>query len=179
MSGNSPLYMPGFFATAIAIWFWCAGKSVARMFAEGAIVIAVASVCATLLSPLGARLVLTDFQAQGFVVTDKASSGTWLAFAQGVYSLLTWSTLIIASRWAIKLRSPKPFLIPLLLNVVLALVRPWTVADFTSQWIREAAEGKPTAVVSFLLIPIIAGAIAWVELAPRKRLTLHKTGKMF
>jgi hypothetical protein len=104
---------------------------------------------------------------EGFSVSHASSSGTWIAWAQGVYSLLTWSTLIIAARWSIKLKSPKPLLIPLVLNLVLAFVRPWTVADFTSQWVRQALDGEPVAVISFLLVPIISGIMAWVELRPK------------
>jgi hypothetical protein len=83
--------------------------------------------------------------------------------------LLTWSTLFIALRWAIKLKSLKPLLIPLGLNLVLGFVRPWTVGDFTAQWVREALDGNPAAVFSFLLVPIIAGFLAWVELRQRAR----------
>jgi len=81
--------------------------------------------------------------------------------------LLTWSTVIIAARWSIKLKSLKPLLIPLGLNLVLALVRPWTVADFTSLWVREAFDGRPVAVISFLLIPMISAVLTWVELRPK------------
>jgi hypothetical protein len=170
MAGNSPLYMPGFFAAAIAFWFWGAKKNLGRILVEGTLLIAVSAWCATILTTFGVPVIMTDFRAQGFIVSNPASSGTWVAFAQGVYSLITWSTLIIASRWAIKIRSPKPLLVPLVLNLILAVVRPWTVADFTSQWMREVLEGKPIAVVSLLLVPITAGFIAWIELrAPRKR----------
>lgn len=170
MAGNSPLYMPGFFAVAIAAWFWCAGKSLTRLLAEGVALLAGAAVFAALLAPYAAPRILSDFVAQeGFSVTNAASSGTWIAWAQGVYSLLTWSTVIIASRWAIKLRSLKPLLIPLGLNVVLALVRPWTVADFTSQWVRQALDGEPIAVISFLLVPLLAIFLAWVALRPTQQ----------
>lgn len=165
MAGNSPLYMPGFFASAIAFWFWCAGRSLPRMLGEGAILISVASVCAALLAPFAAPQILADFVAQkGVSVSHASSSGTGVAFAQGVYSLLTWSTFIIAARWSIRLRSLKPLLIPLALNLVLALVRPWTVADFTSQWMRQTLDGETVAVFSFMLIPIISGVMAWAEL---------------
>ena len=168
MSGNSPLYMPGFFAVAIAVWFWCAGKSLRRTIAEGLVLLGAAAVCATLLAPYTAPLILSDFVEQdGLNVSRASSSGTWIAWAQGVYSLLTWSTLIIASRWSIKLRSFKPLLVPLVLNLILAFVRPWTVADFTSQWVTQALDGEPVAVISFLLIPIISGFMAWVELRPK------------
>ena len=172
MAGNSPIYMPGFFAAAIALWFWSAGKSLPRVLAEGAILISASSVCATLLAPYGAPRVLRDFAEQeGFTVSHVTSAGTWIAFAQGVYSLLTWSTLIIASRWCIKLRSPKPLLIPVVLNLVLAFVRPWTVADFTSRWMRQTLEGETVAVISFLLVPIISGFMAWIELRSRSKKT--------
>jgi hypothetical protein len=168
MAGNSPIYMPGFFAVAIAIWFWCAGKSLRRMIAEGLLLLGAAAVCATLLAPYTAPRILSDFVVQeGLNVSRAPAPGTWVAWAQGVYSLLTWSTLIIASRWSIKLKSFKPLLVPLVLNLILAFVRPWTVADFTSQWVTQALQGEPVAVISFLLIPVISGFMAWVELRPK------------
>ena len=172
MAGNSPLYMPGFFVVAIAMWFWCAGKDLSRLLVEGLLLLGAAAVCATFLAPYAAPWILSDFVAQeGVSVSHAAASGTWIAWAQGVYSLLTWSTVIIAARWSIRLRSPKPLLIPLALNLVLAFVRPWTVADFTSQWFRQTLDGEPTAVFSFLLVPIISGFLAWVELRPTRRKT--------
>ena len=185
MAGNSPIYMPGFFAVAIATWFWCAGKNLRRMVAEGLLLLGAAAVCATLLAPYTAPRILSDFAAQeGFGISRAPSSGTWIAWAQGVYSLLTWSTVIIASRWSIKLKSFKPLLVPLVLNLVLASVRPWTVADFTTQWVRQAGDGEPVAVISFLLIPIISGFMAWVELRPKlqkiaaRRRSLLKVNKV-
>lgn len=180
MAGNSPLYMPGFFAAAIAIWFWCGGRRLPRMLAEGAILITAASVFAALLAPFAAPRILNDFVAQeGITVSHATSSGTWVAYAQGVYSLLTWSTVIIASRVSIRLRSPGPLLIPLVLNLVLAFVRPWTVADFTSRWVRQALDGETTALISFLLVPIISGVMAWVELrSPRKKTRARRAGQL-
>jgi len=171
MAGNSPLYMPGFFAVTIAIWFWCAGRSLPRMLAEGAILIGAASVCAAALAPSAAPRILDDFFAQeGLTVSHATSSWTWVASAQGVYSLVTWSTFVIASRLSVRLRTPKPLLIPLVLNLVLAFVRPWTVADFTSRWVKQTLDGEPIAVISFLLVPLISGFMAWDELrSPRKK----------
>ena len=184
MAGNSPIYMPGFFAVAIATWFWSAGKSLRRTIAEGLVLLGAAALCATLLAPYTAPLILSDFvEQEGLNVSRASSAGTWIAWAQGVYSLLTWSTLIIATRWSIKLKSFKPLLVPLILNLILAFVRPWTVADFTSQWVTQALNGEPVAVISFLLIPIISGFMVWVELKPklqkiaarrRALLALHK-----
>lgn len=172
MSGNSPLYMPGFFAVASASWFWCNKKNLLRMLLEGFILLALASVCAAVLAPSAAARIVSDFSEHaGVSISQFSTAGTWIAWAQGVYSLLTWTTVIIASRWSIRLRSPKPLLIPLVLNLVLALVRPWTVADFTSQWLRETLAGEPTAVISFLLVPVLSAFLAWVELQHPKEKT--------
>ena len=168
MSGNSPLYMPGFFAVAIASWFWCDKKSLLRILSEGLTLLVVAAVCAAVLAPYAATRIVSSFSEQAAVsVSQFCTAGTWIAWAQGFYSLLTWTTVIVASRWSIKLRSPKPLLIPVVLNFVLAFVRPWTVADFTSQWLKETLAGEPTAVISFLLVPILSAFLAWVELRPK------------
>jgi hypothetical protein len=172
MARNSPLYMPGFFAVAIANWFWCAGKSLSRILAEGLLLLAAATVCAALLAPYAAPQLLASFVAQEkFSVSHASPSGTWITSAQGVYSVLTWSTVVIASRWSIRLRSLKPLLIPLGLNLVLAFVRPWTVADFTTRWLSQAVDGEPAALFSFLLVPMVSGFLAWVELRPTRRKT--------
>jgi hypothetical protein len=178
MAGNSPIYMPGFFAAAVAFWFWCAGKTLMRTLAEGFILIGLASLFANFLAGLGVPSVMKGFRAQGFLVSEPASSGTWRTFAQGVYSLITWSVLIAAIRWSIQLKSPTPLLVPILLNLILAFVRSWTVAEFTSQWMRETVEGKSTAVISFLMIPMIASLISWIELrAYRRRKALRRLSR--
>ena len=170
MAGNSPLYMPGFFAVAVAVWLWCGGRSLPRILAEGALLVCAASACAAVLAPLAAPRILDDFVAQeGLTVSRAATTATWVAYAQGVYSLLTWVTFVVASRVSVRMRTPTPLLIPLVLNLVLALVRPWTVADFTSRWARQTLDGETTAVISFLLVPIISCCMAWVELrVPRE-----------
>ena len=172
MAGNSPIYMPGFFAAAIAMWFWCDGKNLSRMLVEGGLLMTVAALSATMLAPLAAPKILKSFVAQKeFSVSRAASSGSWVAFAQGVYSLLTWSTVIIASRLSIRMRSFKPLLVPLLLNLLLALLRPWTVADFTSRWVSQALAGDTVAVISMMLVPLISGFLAWTELRSRRRIS--------
>lgn len=185
MAGNSPLYMPGFYAVAIAVWYWCASRSLRQLLAEGFVLLGSAAVCAALLAPYAAPRILSNFVArEGVSASHASASGSWISTAQGVYSLLTWCAGVIAVRWSIKLRSLKPLLVPVALNLVLALVRPWTVADFTSLWFKQTLDGEPAAVFSFLLIPLIAGFMAWGELKPKhklglKKLTIHKITQLF
>lgn len=170
MAGNSPLYMPGFFAAAIALWFWSDRRSIPRMLVEGTILMIAASICAALLAPVAAQRILSTFVAQeGFSLSHAELSGTGIASAQGIFSLVTWSTVIIASRFAIRLRSLKPLLIPLVLNLALAFLRTWTVANLTSLWMRETLAGETVAVISFLLVPIMSGFLAWSELRSRHK----------
>src|SRR3954452_2707705 len=42
MASNSPLFMPGFFAVALACWFWSRRKSFRLIILEGALVLALA-----------------------------------------------------------------------------------------------------------------------------------------
>jgi hypothetical protein len=178
MAGNSPLYMPGFFATALAIWLWCGGRSLRRTLVEGAAIIVVASWGATVLAPFAAPKIIAEFQIQrGFILSNAVASGTWIAFAQGVYTLLTWSALIVASRFSARRRSFTPMVVPFVLYVVLALVRRWTMTDISSSWSNQILALEPAAVISFLLIPIMATFMAWVELRSphRKRLRLTKS----
>ena len=84
MAGNSPLYMPGFFAVAIAIWFWCAGKSLPRMLAEGVDSDWRGGRLCRPARTFAAPRILSDFVAQeGFTVSHAASSGTWVASGPG------------------------------------------------------------------------------------------------
>ena len=103
MAGNSPIYMPGFFAVAIAIWFWCAGKSLPRMLARDCFFLVRRPCVLPCWHLTGATDPLRLRCQEGFNVSHASSSGTWIAWAQGVYSLLTWSTVIIAARWSIRL----------------------------------------------------------------------------
>ena len=168
MAANSPIYMPGFFAAAAAMWFWCAGKAPRRVMLEGTVLIAVACACAAALALLGEPRVLADFSAHtGLVLPRSGAPQHWTTTAQGVYTLVTFSSAVIASRFAIKRRSLRPFAIPLLLTLVLPFVRPWTVDDFTAYWIRQTAGRDATAIASLLLVPTVAAFFAWTELRRR------------
>jgi hypothetical protein len=52
--------------------------------------------------------------------------------------------------------------IPVAMNLVLAHVRPWTVGDFTHQWVADVARGHPPAILSALAIPALATALVLV-----------------
>jgi hypothetical protein len=170
MAGNPPLYMPGFFATAGAVWFWSVGKTLRRILVEAMGLLGIAFVVANILAPFGSVMVLERFRLQtGCAVLGTASSQSLIAAAQAAYTLLTWGTFVVASRFALKLRSFKLLLVPSLLGVVLLFVRPWTVGDLTSLWIRRSCNAEPVAAISLVLVPLVGAFLGLFELN-------HETG---
>jgi hypothetical protein len=165
MAGNSPLYMPGFFITAAAVWFWSVGKTLRRMLVEATAMLGIAFVVANALVPFGIPMVLGRFRLQtGCAVSGAPLGGSAIAAAQAVYTLLTWNTFLIASRFALKLHSFKPLLVPSVLAVVLAFARPWTVGDLASLWIRRSCNAEPAATLSLAIVPILATFLVLCEL---------------
>lgn len=164
MSGNSPLYMPGFFAVAVAAWIW-SEQLRARDAVGYAAAFAAAFFIARLAAPSGAAVVHAAYQA----VTG---SGTALALPfprsgaviAGTYTLITWSAFVIGCRLAIERRSFLPILPTPVLTAGLILLRPWTVDDFTTTWWERSLEGDPVAIASALMIPAVAAGLAGREL---------------
>jgi len=172
MAGNSPLYMPGFYAAAVAIWLWSMDKTLLRILAEGTAVLSIAFGIARMLAPFGIPLVLERYRSlTGCTLSGSVSGPGAIASAQAVYTLLTWSTVLIASRFALKMRSFKPLAVPLLLSIVLAFVRPWTVGDLVSLWLRRSFNADPAAVISLALVPIVAALLYGFELSYERRQT--------
>jgi hypothetical protein len=173
MARNSPLYMPGFFITATAVWFWSMGKSLRRMLVEAVVILGIAFVLADALVPFGVSIVLERFWSQtGCAVSGAISGRGAIAAPQAIYTLLTWGTFVIASRFALRQRSFKPLLAPSLLGIVLALVRPWTVGDLASLWIQRSFNAEPAATLSFVAVPILGIFLGLCEFKQRSQQTL-------
>lgn len=170
MAGNSPLYMPGFFAAAAALWFWSMGKTLRRVVLERTALLAAGLLLAFLLAPPLSRTALRSFQADtGAVLTGFQESSLGVASFQGAYTLIAWSTVVIGSRLAIQRRTLWPLSVAVVANVILALVRPWTMDDFSEYWWRKTVAGDPIAVVSSGLVFVMATVLALTELARERR----------
>lgn len=136
MAGNSPLYMPRFFAVGALTWIWSLGRPMRRLVPEGLAVMSIATVIAACLAPLGAVHAVRSFeQSTGFSCAGVAPGFTFVSAVASIYTLLTWSAGIICSQLSIARRSVKPMGVPIVLNVILLRLRPWAVNDYTTQWI--------------------------------------------
>ena len=157
MAGGSPLYMPGFFAAAITTWLLACQRPLRQLCLQWFGLLPFSVILAMALSPAGLQLVIAGFTAQtGFQIVGDHRTFTSVGVFQGIYTLVAWCTFIVSSHQALRRRALWPLLFPLVLSIILALIRPMTVGDFTSLWFKRIQEADFVAIVSLLLIPIIA-----------------------
>jgi hypothetical protein len=160
MAGNSPLYMPGFFAVAAATWLFVekAPGNLPRALAVGLIA---ASVVAAAAAPFGSVRVVSSFTGQHGLPGDLAAEVvSSRAIATGLYTLVTWTVFVLGSRAALVRRTLLPLLPVPLLAAVLAAVRPWTVDEFTAVWWWRIGEADPFALGSAAAVPLLAYRLA-------------------
>jgi hypothetical protein len=164
MSGNSPLYMPGFFALAIAVWFWTRPVRISRILVEGIACLTVAAALAWLFGPVGAVRAVTAFsETSGTGWHGPVPHASREAVAAGTYTAIVWTTFVAGSRLALARRSLR-YLVPVpILTIGLVVFRPWTVDDFTAFWIARSASGDGVAALSALAIPIVAAVLVCSE----------------
>jgi len=170
MAGNAWLYMPGFFATAAALWLHRPGGDrrvrLANLLRLGAIALALAVIG----SRLGARTVASDYAVVAAIdVTSRLPPPSPLGIVRGLYTLATWSAFVLACRSALAERTWRPFLLPAVMTIGLALIRPWTVDDFTALWIDRAAAGDPIACGSAAAILVVVGLLGATDQRSQSR----------
>jgi hypothetical protein len=162
MTDGWPLYMPGFFVTAIAIWFWVYGLTWRRIVTEYAAITAAAICAALLLSLYSTGFVVDAFQSQTKLRCEgQTQSITGRVIVQGLFTLMNWSSFVGASQLCLMQKSFRPFLLPAGLSLVLIVIRPFTADEFTAFWVRQALQGEIVAIFSALLIPALSVLFLW------------------
>ena len=176
MSGNSPLYMPGFFALALAVWFWVRPTGLSRLLVERMASLLAAAMIGWMLAPAGARSAVGSFgEATQIVWSGAIPRPSIQAVAAGAYTALAWTAFVAGSRLALARRS-LVYLLPVpVLTIGLGVVRPWTVDDFVSFWIAQSAAGDVVATLSWLAIPIVAAVLFCTERPPQWVQMLRRT----
>lgn len=157
MTGGWPLYMPGFFITAVAVWFWVYGLTWRKIVAEYAVITALAVLVAMLLSPHSIGFVLDAFQWQtGLQCEGQAFAIAGRVMVQGLFTLINWSSFVGASQFCLVQKSFRPLLLPAGLSLLLIFIRPFTADEFTTFWVRQILQGEAVAIFSALLIPTLS-----------------------
>ena len=160
MAGNSPLYMPGFFAVAIVTWIWAVRRTSRRMWFEGSVLVMAAIAIARLIH---------IWCAPGFS-RGPLPAPAWRATIIASYTLLSWSVFVIACQRALTRSSLWPFLPVPALTFILVTIRPWTVDDLSGMWWTRLTEGDPAAVLSLVIWSTLLAAV----FAPMRSSGLHK-----
>ncbi len=157
MAGNSPLYMPGFFAVGILTWLWTLGRPVWRVIPEWFVITAIAASIAACLAPFGAVRAVHSFVVfSGFTYSGSVPGFTLAGTAVSLYTLFTWCTGIYCVQLAITRRSMMPMGFPIVLNFLLLRLRPWAINNYTTQWTADVMSGQPVAIFSLLAVPASA-----------------------
>ena len=164
MAGNSWIYMPGFFVTAAAAWLHARHAPRAVALAEHIATLVAAFAVAYAGAVVGPPVVVQSFvaaHAGGFTeATPLPSAGG--AFS-AVYTLVTWLVFVLACREALVRRTLRPFVPATILTAGLAVIRPWMVDDFTSQWVGGIRSADATALASLALVFAVAALLAASE----------------
>ena len=170
LAGEWPLFVPGFFAVAVATWFWAFGRSVRALLPRLAGYMAVATLVALGLSGAGRDIVLRDFLRETGVCARAAP--VWPSMQGigiGLYTLAAWNAVILASHRALWWRSLWPLAVPVAMDAVLIVIRPFTFGDLVKTWWERSAHGDPTAVVSLAGVPLLATWMAMRQLSWEQR----------
>ncbi len=166
MAGNSWVYLPGFCATAAAVWLHArhAHSRLALAHLDRVLAGAIALVLARAAAPSSAATVVRAFeeaanmQLAGPIPTPSAG-----AMFSGGYTLCAWSVFVLACREALVRRTLRPFVVAALFAGGLVVIRPWTVDEFTSHWADGIVAGSASAWASFALVFVLAALLAAAE----------------
>jgi len=168
MAGNSPLYMPGFFALAVAAWVWSSADRRPRPIRElvwegGAVLVGALAVAWTASQAIGPTMVPAFERAAGLQVIAPWPAIPRHAIAQGLYTAATWMTVVVVCRRALARASVAPLLVIPPITIVLAMVRPWTVNDFVALWFARATAGDIVALGSLFAVALVGWSLAMIE----------------
>jgi hypothetical protein len=164
MAGNSWVYMPGFFATAAAVWLHARHTPSRLAHAERIVAGLVALLFASAGAGAGSASVVRAFtEANGTQFAHAIPATSAASAFSGTYTLVTWSVFVLACRAALVRRTFRPFVLPAILAIGLAGIRPWTVDDFMSHWTAGVATGVAAAQLSFALAFVVAALLAASE----------------
>jgi hypothetical protein len=157
MVGGWPLFVPGFFAVAIATAVWAGGRSPRTVAAEGIGVLMASTVVAKILAPIGTDRLVPAFEGYAAVSLPAEPLGsTWSGALLGMLTVTSWAALIVAVQVAVVRRSVRYVVVPLVLYLVLGSLRPGALGDLLRPWGRRLIDGDWVAAVSTLLIPVLA-----------------------
>jgi hypothetical protein len=163
--GLWPVYVPGFLAVTITTWLWSIGRSLHRVDLELAVISGLALGAASLLTPIVAQLVLRDMRNElGVVAMGPPGGPTITGVLLAIYSLLAWNAFVVSCHRLLWRRSLLPLLVPVILDLILYVIRPFTADDLVATWFGRAAAGDVLACTWLAAVPVLATLLIVAEL---------------
>jgi hypothetical protein len=155
MAGNSPLYMPGFFAVAAAVWWWMSGKPHSRLCAEASAVAIVALAFAAMMVVAADERVVESFERRFALRHDGAvPPPSTRAALLAAYTLASWGIFVVCCRRALARRTWRALWPVPVMTLGLIGIRTWTLDAVQAIWIGRMLDGNPAALASSAAIPI-------------------------
>jgi hypothetical protein len=161
MSGGWPVYVPGFFAVAIATWVWPAQRCVKRLLVEALFVSLASTLAAVYLAPAGSIQIVKAFRNDWDIrLMGNLTGPTYRGIGHGLNTLLTWTIFVLSSKKALRRKSFRPYWLPLCLAIGLALTRPMTADHLIWAWYQGVLRADERAIVSLLLVLVVGVCLA-------------------
>lgn len=155
MTGDSPLYLPGFFMLAATTWLWANDQPVRRLIREALPILGLATMVGIAFAPVGTEHLVQAFEARAAAVCTQATTtelSLWRLFLC-LFTMTSWSTLIAGVNHAVTRRGWRILRVPAAFAATAIALRPptrWPVL-----WVRHIAAGDLVAVGSIIFIPLV------------------------
>ncbi len=169
MEGQWPIYMPGFFVLSVALVSWCRGRSLQLIFWETAFLLPLAAMVAIALGPLGSRILMDTFQHEfGLGTLPLMFKVSWSRIGTALLTIGCWILFVVTLVRASELRKPRLMLLPVMAFAGLHLVRFGEAGALTRTWAERVLLGDRIAILSLLMIPLVASALVWLIRCPKQ-----------
>jgi hypothetical protein len=156
LNGHSPLFMPGFFALTLAVWYWCAKLSLVQLLYSGALALVVGFAVASIAAPLGRGAAAAAIFEEFHFKIPLGTRATWDAVPVSAFTAICWTVLVVAIRKAVTTGALRPLGLVVCLYAVLGLTRHWWSVDHfrrgddVARWEARIAQGDAVAIGSVL-----------------------------
>ncbi|MGI8971293.1 MAG: hypothetical protein ACR2HB_11395 [Dehalococcoidia bacterium] len=162
MLGGWPVFVPGFFLLTLATALWSRDRSWREIVGQGIGVIIIATIVARALAPLGTARLFPIFEhAAGLMVQRRPIDPPLGRSATGVFTLVSWCSLVIAYQYAVIRHRVWPLIPPIGVSVLLNGVRPGELRSLVEPWTQRLQTGDPVAVHTTILIPLLLALLWW------------------
>jgi hypothetical protein len=175
---GSPLFVPGFLVTAVAVAMCDRQRSLRQLAAMGAAAIALGLGVAWVLAPEGADYVASEVEDHTGLTVGEPFERGGIGVLAAMATFIVFAMLVISCRRCARDGALKPLAIPAIAYVALAALRGGGVqfGTLSSTWSRRLWNLDPVAIASTAASLGVAATVLWdagrLDSSPRRRARL-------